>query len=141
MNFYIYLVLAFFCFIGEMFTAEFSLTCIGIGLLGASYTSYLGFGLWWQVGVFSVVTLLAWLLVRPVALRFLYRNTKTIKTPAESVIGQEAVVETTIDPVTHTGRVKVNGESWKADAAEKLEQGTPCTVEKLDGVTLFVKKI
>jgi membrane protein implicated in regulation of membrane protease activity len=141
MNFYIYLVIAFLCFIGEMFTMEFSLTCIGIGLLGSAYASYVGFGLWWQVGIFAAVAVVAWLSVRPLALRYLYRNTKTVKTPAQSVIGQEAVVEIAIDPLAHTGRVKVNGESWKADGAEALAVGTRCTVEKLDGVTLFVKKI
>lgn len=141
MNFYIYLAIAFLCFIGEMFTMEFSLTCVGIGLLGAGYASHLGFGLWWQMGVFACVAVTAWLSVRPLALRYLYRNTKPIKTPAQNVIGQEAVVEVAIDPINHTGRVKVQGESWKADGTEKLEVGTKCIVEKLDGVTLFVKKI
>ncbi|WP_428077975.1 NfeD family protein [Candidatus Avelusimicrobium alvi] len=140
MNYYIYLIIAVGCFAGEVFTMEFSLACLGIGLLGASLTSWLGLGIWWQVGVFAFVSGAAWIGVRPFALRHLYRNSKHVKTPAEDVIGKTAVVETAIDPVQNTGRVKVEGESWKATADKKLPAGTQCVVEKLDGVTLTVRE-
>ena len=45
MNYYIYLILAVGCFVGEVFTMEFSLACMGIGLLGAGLMAWLGFGL------------------------------------------------------------------------------------------------
>ena len=35
MSYYIYLILAVACFVCELFTMEFSLTCLGIGALGA----------------------------------------------------------------------------------------------------------
>ena len=35
MNYYIWLIIAVCCFVGELFSMEFSLTCLGIGLLGA----------------------------------------------------------------------------------------------------------
>ena len=141
MNFYIYLSIAFLCFALEMFTMEFSMTCVGNGLLGGAYASYLGYGIWWQAGVFALLAITAWLTVRPLALKFLFRKTKSIKTPAQNVIGQEAVVEIALDPTQKTGRVKVLGESWKAFCEEPLPVGAKCRVEKLDGVTLFVKKI
>ena len=140
MNYYWYLIIACFCFVGEMFTMEFSLACLGIGLLLSALLSFLGYGIWWQLGAFTVSSLIAWLAIRPVALRYFYRNTKHIKTPAQNVIGKQALVETDIQPTKGTGRVKVEGESWKATASEPLEKGTLCVVEKLDGVTLFVKK-
>ena len=140
MNYYIYLVLALGCFVGELFTMEFSLTCVGIGLLGAAVASWLGNALWVQVAVFSIVAVLSWIGIRPLALKHLYGKMKDIKTPSEDVIGKQAVVEVSIDPVQDTGRVLVNGESWKATAAKALAKGTPCVVEKLNGVTLFVKE-
>ena len=140
MNFYVYLILALGCFVGELFTMEFSLTCVGIGLLGAAVVSWLGTSLWVQVGVFAVVAVACWLGVRPVALKHLYGKTKGVKAPAEDVLGKQAVVEVAIDPVQDVGRVLVNGESWKATAAKPLAKGTPCVVEKLTGVTLFVKE-
>lgn len=140
MNFYVYLVIALGCFVGELFTMEFSLTCVGIGLLGAALVSWIGTSLWVQVAVFSVVAVLSWIGVRPVALKHLYGKMKEIKTPSEDVLGKQAVVEVDIDPAQGTGRVLVNGESWKASAAKALTKGTPCVVEKLNGVTLFVKE-
>ena len=140
MNYYIYLILALGCFVGELFTMEFSLTCVGIGLLGAAVASWLASALWVQVAVFSTVAVISWIGVRPVALKHLYGKMKDMKTPSEDVIGKQAVVEVDIDPVHDKGRVLVNGESWKAIAAKALAKGTPCIVEKLNGVTLFVKE-
>ena len=140
MNAYIYLLIALGCFVGELFAMEFSLTCVGIGLLGAALVSWMGNALWMQLVIFILLSLISWLGVRPLALKHLYGKTKEIKTPAEDVIGKQAVVEVAIDPVNDTGRVSVNGESWKATAAQALAKGTPCVVEKLNGVTLFVKE-
>ena len=140
MNYYIYLIIALGCFVGELFTMEFSLTCLGIGLLGAALISWLGNPLWSQIALFALVSIICWLGVRPIALKHFYRKTKELKTPAEDVIGKSAVVEVAIDPVQNTGRVLVNGESWKATAAKPLAKGTACVVEKLNGVTLFVKE-
>ena len=139
MNYYIYLILAVCCFVGELFTFEFSLTCLGIGALGAAAASWMGLSIWPQVIIFAVIATLCWVGIRPVALRHFYNKSKYVKTPAEDVIGQEAVVETDINPSEQTGRVKVLGESWKATAQTALPAGTLCIVEKLDGVTLTVR--
>ena len=140
MNFYIYLVLALGCFVGELFTMEFSLTCVGIGLVGAALVSWMGGALWIQIAAFALVAVISWIGVRPLALKHLYGKMKEMKTPSEDVIGKQAVIEVDIDPVQDIGRVLVNGESWKATAAKPLPKGTPCVVEKLNGVTLFVKE-
>ena len=140
MNYYIYLIIAVGCFVGELFSMEFSLACLGIGALGAAGLSWAGWGIWAQVGAFALVSSVCWIGIRPFALKHFYGKSKHIKTPAEDVIGQEAVVETALDPVNGTGRVKVAGESWKATAAGPLPAGTVCVVEKLDGVTLTVRK-
>ena len=139
MNYYIYLILAVVFFVCELFSMEFSLACLGIGALGAALTSWLGGNIWLQILAFSVVSAACWIGIRPFALKHLYGKSKNIKTPAEDVIGQEAIVEIALDPKNGTGRVKVAGESWKATAAKPLAQGTVCVVEKLDGVTLTVR--
>lgn len=138
MNFYIYLIMALGCFVGELFTMEFSLTCVGIGLLGAALASWLGTSLGIQIISFALVAVMCWLGVRPLALKHLYSKNKEMKTPAEDVIGKPALVEIDIDPVQETGRVLVNGESWKATCDKPLPKGTPCVVKKLQGVTLLV---
>lgn len=140
MNYYIWLIIAVGCFVGEVFTMEFSLTCLGIGMAAAALASWLGLGIWSQVGVFALVAAVCWVSIRPLAKRHLYSRSQHIKTPAEDVLGKTAVVETAIDPVHNTGRVKVNGESWKATALQPLAKGTECVVEKLEGVTLTVRQ-
>lgn len=139
MDFYIYLILAVVFFICELFSMEFSLACLGVGTLGAALASWLGWNIWGQVFAFAAVAAVCWIGIRPLALKLLYGKSKKVKTPAEDVIGQEAVVETAIDPVEGVGRVKVAGESWKATSAQALAKGTVCIVEKLDGVTLTVR--
>ena len=139
MNYYIYLIAAVICIICELFSMEFSLACLAIGALGAALVSWLGLNIWGQVAAFTLVTIACWLGIRPFALKYLYGKSKPVKTPAEDVIGQEAVVEIAIDPLQGTGRVKVAGESWKATAEKPLPVATACIVEKLDGVTLSVR--
>ena len=139
MNYYIYLIAAIGCFVAELFTGEFSATCIGIGLLGSALASALGLGLYAQVGVFTLVAVVCWIGIRPVALRHFYKNAKEVKTPTQDVIGKPATAETDILPQKSEGRVLVLGESWKATAAAEIKKGTPCVVKSVDGVTLFVE--
>ena len=140
MTYYIYYIIAVCCFVGELFTMEFSLSCLGVGALVAGLLSWLGWNIWVQVIGFSLVALVCWLGVRPLLLKHLDRFTKHVNTPAEDVIGQEAVVEVAIEPVKNTGRVRVLGESWKAAADKPLAVGVKCVVEKLDGVTVTVRE-
>ena len=107
MNYYIWMILAVGCFIGELFTMEFSLACLGLGLAGASVAAWLGSSIWIQTALFAAVSAVAWVGIRPFARKHLYSKAKHVKTPAEDVIGKDAVVELDIDPVQNTGRVKV----------------------------------
>lgn len=140
MTYYIYLILAVLFFTGEIFVMEFSLTCIGLGLVGSAVASLLGWGPWGQALAFVAVALAAFIGVRPFALKYLYRRTKHVKTNVERLIGREALVEIAIDPIENTGRVKVEGgESWRASAKEPIAKNAVVVVEKVEGVTVFVK--
>ena len=138
MTYYVYFIIAVCLFVCELFTMEFSLSCLGVGALAAGLLSWLGFNLWVQIAGFALISLICWLGIRPLLLKHLDKFTKHVNTPAEDVIGADAVVEIAIDPVQGTGRVKIQGESWKATAAKPLSVGTECIVKKLDGVTVTV---
>ena len=139
MSYWVYLIAAVCCLVGELFTMEFSATCIGIGFLGAAGMSALGFGLTTQVLVFIGLAVICWVGIRPVALRHFYKNTKDVTTPTQDVIGKECVVESDIVPLKNQGRVLVKGESWKATAAQEIKKGTACVVREVKGVTLLVE--
>lgn len=139
MSYWVYLVAAVCCLVGELFTMEFSATCIGIGLLGAAGVSALGFGLTAQLIVFIVLAVVCWVGIRPIALRHLYKNEESVTTPTQDVIGKECVAESDIIPLKNQGRVLVKGESWKATAAQEIKKGTACVVKAVNGVTLLVE--
>ena len=139
MSYSVYLIAAVCCLVGELFTMEFSSTCIGIGFLGAALMSALGFSFTWQVIVFIVLAAGCWTGIRPIALRHFYKNSKGVTTPTQDVIGKDCLVENDIVPLKNQGRVLVKGESWKATAAHEIKKGTPCIVKEIKGVTLWVE--
>lgn len=141
MVYYLYLILAVLCFIGELFTMDFSLACFGVGLLGASLTSWLGFGLGAQVIVFVAVSLALFVTIRPLALKHLYHNSKHVKTNVDALIGRTVTVHTPPDAQTDIGRVLIDGDNWRAQFNSPAKKGDEVRVEKVDGNTLYVAPI
>lgn len=141
MVYYFYLILAVLCFIGELFLMEFSLTCFGLGLLGAALASWLGLGLGWQVAVFIVLSLALFIGMRPLALKHLYRGSKHVKTNVEALIGRTVTVLAEPEPHSRIGRVQTDGDNWRAHFAAHAPKGAYARVEKVEGNTLFVVPI
>ena len=142
MQYYIWLIATLVLVILEICTAGFGVVCFAFGALFAALVSALGLDLTWQILVFAVVSLLTFLFLRPVAIRFLDRNTKSVKTNADALVGRRAVVSERIDAAQHTGRVAVDGDDWKAVSLDGavLEKGVEVEIVKLDSIILTVKK-
>lgn len=141
MIYYIYLIAAVLCFIGEMFTMDFSLSCFGLGLLGAGLVSWLGLGLGWQVAVFLAVSIAFFISIRPLALKHLYHKNKHVKTNVDALIGAKVLVHTAPNPDDQIGRVIIDGDNWRAQFSAPMKTGEEARVEKVDGNTLFVAPI
>ena len=137
MVYYFYLILAMGCFIGELFTMDFSLTCIGIGLVGAAVAAWLGLGIGSQAVLFVCVSLLAFISVRPLAKKWLYMHTKHVKTNVDALIGRTVTV-LTAPAEDHIGRVQTDGDTWRAHFDAPAKEGDKVLVQKMDGNTLFV---
>lgn len=137
MAYYFYLILAMICFIGELFTMDFSLTCIGIGLLGAALGVWLNLGIGGQAALFVCVSLLAFISVRPMAKKWLYMHTKNVKTNVDALIGRTVIVLSAPDK-DHIGRVQTDGDNWRAFFDGQAKEGDKVVVKKMDGNTLFV---
>ena len=140
MPYYTYLIVAVGCFIGELFTMDFSLTCFGIGLLGSAFASWLGLGIGSQSVLFVCISLLAFISVRPMAKKWLYMHTKHVKTNVDALIGRTVIVVTAPDE-DHIGRVQTDGDNWRAHFNAAAKEGEKVRVEKIDGNTLFVTTI
>ena len=113
------------------------------GALTGFILSLLGVDLLWQLIMFCVVSVLLLIFTRPIAVRWL--NKDRIKTNAESLIGETAVVMEQIDNLTGSGQVQVRGQFWTArtEAAEGtcvIETGKTVKIQKISGVKLIVKE-
>lgn len=138
---YIYFTLAMFCFIGELFVFEFSLTCFGLGLLATAVAAWLGLGLGWQVLVFSAVSVASILCIRPLAHKFLYHRSQQVKTNVDALIGRVGVVTQEPSETDHIGRVQLDGDSWRALFKEHAPAQSKVRIQKVEGNTVFVVNI
>ena len=137
-----WLIATFVLVIVEICTAGFGSICFAFGAAFSALAAYLGGGYVWQLVIFAVVSLLSFIFLRPVFLRFLDRKTKDVKTNVDALIGRKAIVSETIDPVAHTGRVAVDGDDWKAVAEDNvvIEKGDEVTIVGRESVIVTVKK-
>ena len=65
-------------------------------------------------------------------------NITTHATNVESIIGETALVTESIAPDVF-GKVKINGEVWRAEAHKKIEVGSKVRIISVSGVTLRVE--
>ena len=138
----IWLVVAIVLVILEIMTAGFGVICFAIGAVFSAFVAGLGGTITWQIVVFAVVSLLTFIFLRPVVIRFLDKKSKDVKTNADAIIGRKGVVSERIDAEQHTGRVAVDGDDWKAvsEDGSVIEKGVTVEIVKLDSIILTVKQ-
>lgn len=124
----------------EIFTLGLTTIWFAIGAIAAFIASLFGAGLIVQIVLFIVISIITLLLTRPLAVKYLGKN--TIKTNVEEIIGKTAVVTKTIIDSNSAGEVKLNGEIWmaKSENGERIEEDTAVEIVAVNGVKLIVKK-
>ena len=114
----------------------FGVAALIVGLMVA-----LGVGgpLWFQAAMFSVVSVVSLLTLRGPILRRIDSTTASSKT-IDTLAGKDAVLLSDIAPGAE-GKVELRGTSWTAQniGSEPLTTGQRCTVERADGLTLFIR--
>lgn len=112
-----------------------------IGALFAMVTAMLGANLWVQITVFFVVSAIALYFTRPLVKKFV--NNKVEPTNADMLIGKECRVVETIDNLSGTGAVYVDGKTWTARTVDEeiIPEGQLVKAERIEGVKLIVSKI
>ena len=110
------------------------------GALVALIAAMCGAGLGIQVASFLVVSLVLLIFTRPLAVRFL--NKDTLKTNVDRVVGMEGVVTEEISNLAGTGRVSLGGNMWTARTENEggtIPVDAVVTVLRVEGVKLIVK--
>ena len=136
---WVWLGIAVFFFLAELFTAGFVLAAFGVGAAAAALVAFVGLDLPWQLVTFIVVSAVAVLLSRRFADRVTGQQAQGVG--IDRVLHKRAVVLETIDPVSATGRVRVEREEWRADSltGQTIPSGAIVEVTGVVGTRLQVK--
>ncbi len=143
MDYYYWLIAAIVLVIIEIMTAGFGSICFAIGAALAGLAAGLGLdNIAWQIAIFVVVSLLTFIFLRPVVMKFLDKKSKDVKTNAEALVGRRGIVSERIDATQHTGRVAIDGDDWKAvsEDGSVIEKGADVEIIKLDSIIVTVKE-
>ena len=138
--YYYWLIVAVVFVIIEIATVSFGSICFSVGALASGLTSYLGASFSMQLGVFAVVSFVAFLFLRPLLMKWLNSGTN-VMTNADAIIGRKGVVSEPIDAQKHTGRVRIDGDDWKAVSEDVIDVGSEVEVISRDSIIITVKKL
>ncbi|MBN2669091.1 MAG: NfeD family protein [Bacteroidales bacterium] len=131
---------AFVALIIEIFTISFVAGSVGVGLLLAALANYLGFAIQWQIVWFAVGVGVTFFTIRAIMEKFVFKK-NGVKTNQDALIGKTARVSEEIDPARGSGRVKIDGDDWKAETENDEIIGFGQLVEITDvrSIILIVK--
>ncbi len=139
---HIWLIAGILLFIFEIFTPGFVLASFAIACVFSGLASLLGYNFKIQIFVFSIITLIVFFTIRPLLCKYFYRFDDPLKTNVDALIGKTARVLEKIQNADNAGRVKIEGEDWKArsESGEVIEEGELVVVKKIEGVTVIVNR-
>lgn len=136
-----WLLVSLLCLVLELTNGDFFIMCFAIGGVAAAIVSAFSDSFTLQVIVFAVVSALSIFFVRPFALKYLHKNKDNRVSNADAIIGRTGKVTEPIAANGH-GRVKVDGDSWKAVTANNLaiEEGTTVRIVALNSIIVIVER-
>ena len=135
-------LVAFAVFLGvEALTVGLTSIWFAIGSLAALVCAWLHGQMWLQTLWFLGVSVLALVLTRPLAKK--YVNARQQPTNADRSIGRCGMVTETVDNLRSTGEVKLDGRIWTARSltGEPIEKGSIVIAREIRGVKLIVESV
>lgn len=140
-HWHIWIIIATVLIIVEIFAPGFVLACLGIGAIGAAVSSLFVESLEIELTVFSILSIVCFIYVRPIALKTFFSNDK-FKSNVDVLIGKSAEVSEAFNSSTLRGRVKIDGDDWRAETREfqELKIGDIVKIIKVESNTLIVTK-
>lgn len=140
-----WVILGVILIVAEIFTLGFVLFWFGIGALVAALMSFLGFGYVAQFLTFALVSISLTLLSRRIFSDFLAsKGQSKVATGIEALPGKIGMVTEASRGALNKAAVKVYGSVWTAypeEGEEPLEEGEKVVVTRIEGASVYVKKI
>lgn len=126
----------------EMLTMGLTSIWFAGGALVGAVVARMGLSLGIQVAAFVVVSIVLLMLTRPLAGKYL--NSRTVKTNADSLVGEDCVVTQTIDNLKAQGQVLIRGQVWTARSTKEdlvIPEDSRVKVIEISGVKLMVEPV
>lgn len=131
------------CLIMELSSGDFYVTCFAIGAIVSIVAAVVVLPFWLQVLVWAVCSVLSIWLIRPRLVLAIHKGADERKSNAEALIGQVGEVSQKIVAGDY-GRVKLDGDDWKAEAPTAtvdIEVGTKVKVIGRESIILQVSTL
>ncbi len=126
------------CLILELTSGDFFIMCFSIGaFITAIVAAFMPDSITVQVIILAVTSLLCLLFVRPLALKYFHRKDPNRQSNVDAMVGRKGVVTEAIKENEY-GRVKIDGDSWKAKASHAIDRGTKVEVIAIDSTIITV---
>jgi membrane protein implicated in regulation of membrane protease activity len=133
--------------IAEVFTPGFVLLWFGVGALAAAFASLVGLdSLTLQFLIFAVVSVALTAASRTIFVNYFSREKagNEIKMGVDALPGKVGTVVSSSAGALNEGAVKVYGSTWTAypaEGEEPLEAGDRVTVERVQGASIYVRRV
>lgn len=142
-----WIVLGLILIVAEVFSSGFVLLWFGIGALAAAFVGLLGVdSLGLQFLIFAVVSIGLTAASRTIFLNYFSREKtgESLRTGVEGLPGKTGIVVSSSRGALNEGAVKVFGSTWTAypaEGEEPLEAGERVRVERMEGASLYVRRV
>ncbi len=136
-------VITFVCLIMEITSGDFYVTCFALGALVAIVPALADAPFWLQVVIWAVCSILSIWLIRPHLLRALHRGADHRVSNTDALLNRVGEVTETI-PAGGYGRMKMDGDDWKAEAPHEsnaIQVGEKVKVIGRESIILKVERV
>jgi membrane protein implicated in regulation of membrane protease activity len=140
-------VLGVILIVAEVFTPGFVLLWFGIGALAAAFAGLVGISsLSLQFLIFALVSIALTAASRTIFVNYFSREKSgnDLKSGVDALPGKIGTVVTSSEGALNEGAVKVFGSTWTAypaEGEEPLEAGERVTVERVQGASIYVRRV
>jgi membrane protein implicated in regulation of membrane protease activity len=140
MAWWIWVLIAFALLALEMASTTLHVGLFAIGALTVALLDVLGveLSLTAELFIFTIVSLAALLVVRPILVRKLRLN---VSKPVDSLIGEVATVTDDVIGIAGIGKAEMRGSTWSARnvGASAVSRGERVVVERVEGLVLHIR--
>jgi membrane protein implicated in regulation of membrane protease activity len=139
--FWFWVIVAIAFAVAEVMTVAFFAVFITVGALAAAVVSLLGFDLWVQAIVLGVIGVVGIVAARPFLMERLHVGRRVLRSGADSMVGQQALLLEPILGLGQPGHLKIGGELWPAltEDGSALPATTPVIVTAIRSTILIVR--